>query len=66
MRDAGGSIASVIEQFQSRGYSWYVLENHHDPKSYFDATPRPPRRGTAIPTQRTDIIFSRESSDSLV
>lgn len=66
MREAGSSLATVIEQFQAHGYNWYVLENRHDPRAYFDTTPRAPKRGTTIPTRMTDIVFSRESGEVLI
>lgn len=66
MRDAGVPLDTLIERFAAHGYNWYELENHHDVNAYFDPTPRPPVRGSAVPTRRADIVFSRESGDMLL
>lgn len=66
MREAGTSLTEVIDGFKAKGYNWYVLENRHDPKAYFDTTARPPKRGVEIPTRMTDMVFSREASEALV
>lgn len=65
MRAAGVPVESLVERFAARGFHWYVLENHHDPRAYFDARPRPAVRGTTIPTSRTDVVFSREDAATL-
>lgn len=65
MREAGVPLETLVARFAAHGFHWYVLENHHDPRAYFDATPRPPVRGTVLPTYRTDLVFSREDAASL-
>ena len=65
MRAAGVPVEALVARFAEHGYHWYVLENHHDPRAYFDPRPRRAVRGTAIPTSRTDVVFSRENAPTL-
>lgn len=66
MRAGGMPVEALVARFAEHGFHWYVLENHHDPRAYFDATPRPAVRGTTLPTIRTDVVFSREDAAALI
>ena len=65
MRAAGVPVDVLVARFAEHGFHWYVLENHHDPRAYFRRDPRPPVRGTTLPTARTDVVFSREDAAAL-
>ena len=65
MRAAGTPVEALVARFAEHGFHWYVLENHHDPGRYFGAVAHPPVRGTALPTARTDLVFSREDAAEL-
>lgn len=65
MRAAGMPVEALVARFAAHGFHWYVLENPHDPRSYFGAVSRAPVRGTTPPTTRTDVVFSREDAPAL-
>lgn len=65
MRAAGVPLETLVERFAAHGFRWYVLENHHDPRAYFDATPHPAVRGVRLPTERADLVFSRDDAATL-
>ena len=65
MRDGGMPVEELFQRFAAYGFHWYEMENRHDLPAYFDPRPQAPRRGVTIPTQRTDVVFSRELGDTL-
>ncbi|GJG89033.1 hypothetical protein tb265_42140 [Gemmatimonadetes bacterium T265] len=65
MRAAGVPVEALLARFAAHGFHWYELENHHDPRAYFDARPQAAVRGTTVPTRRTDVVFSREDAPAL-
>ncbi|UCV05943.1 FkbM family methyltransferase [Dechloromonas denitrificans] len=61
-----GELEEVFAIFRAARFTPYKLENSYDPNYYIRA-PRvaPPQRLQSLPTQQTDVVFSRFSAEIL-
>ena len=65
LEEAGMPLQELLDRFAERGFHWYLLENDYSLEAYFDARARPAVRGTALPTEQSDIVLSRHDGPTL-
>jgi FkbM family methyltransferase len=63
----GESAAGIIDTLGEHGFHAYTLTNDYNPATYPQAIrrPRPPIRCRQIPSQMTDLVFSRTDAEQL-
>ncbi|GAA0393322.1 FkbM family methyltransferase [Streptomyces luteireticuli] len=64
----GESVESILDPLREHGFHSYRLTNDYNPATYPQAIRRPqlPIRCAEIPTQMTDLVFSRADDDQLM
>jgi FkbM family methyltransferase len=61
----GGSLETLLAEFEIHGMHCYRLHNEYSLVSYFDLSPRPALRERTVPSGQSDIVLSRVDADSL-
>jgi len=63
----GESVEYIVDTLREHGFNAFTITNDYDPATYPQAMrrPQPPIRCTEIPTEMTDLVFSRVEADHL-